>query len=49
MGTNEVFEEVHVCAYVYVQFFITSRAGSSVYFKLLDTFHYKILFPVDKI
>lgn len=39
MGTNEVFEEVHVCAYVYVHFFITSKAGSSVYLKLPDTFN----------
>lgn len=49
MGRNEIFEEVHVCAYVYMQFFITSRAGSSVYLKLPDTFHYNILFPVAEI
>lgn len=42
MGTNEVSEEVHVCAFVYAHFFITNRAGSSVYLKLPGTSHYKI-------
>jgi len=49
MGTNAVFEEKHVCTYVYVPFFITNRAASSVYLKLPDAFHYKILFPVVEV
>lgn len=43
MGTNEVSEEMHVCAFVYAHFFITNRAGNSVYLKLPGTSHYKNL------